>query len=247
MVSKRRPFSDDAGACEPGADADAGRRLCAVARVPRDRSDLIRFVSDPDQILVPDLSAKLPGRGVWVSADRVSIEAAIKKKAFSRSLKAAVTIPENLSDHIEHLLEQSALQALAFANKAGQIVCGFDKSSAVIDRGEAKVMLHGRDAALGGRRKLDGKFKAISAELGIPAIIIDDFTIDQMSLAMGRSNVVHAALLAGGAARNAIDKTKRLTRYRQGIANAGDDGQGPTDKAELLQSGQVANENKALT
>ncbi|MEO1205199.1 MAG: RNA-binding protein [Pseudomonadota bacterium] len=221
MVSKRGPFSDDAGACEPGADADAGRRLCAALRVARDKDHLIRFVADPEQNLVPDLGLRLPGRGVWVTADKTTVELAVRKKAFARSLKTHVNVSPDLADRLESLIEQSALQALALANKAGQIVCGFDKSGAVIDRGRATAMLHARDAAVGGRRKLDGKFKAISAELSIPATIIDDFTIDQMSLAMGRSNVVHAALLAGGAARNAIGTSKRLAHFRNGVPGVG--------------------------
>ncbi|MEL7048034.1 MAG: RNA-binding protein [Pseudomonadota bacterium] len=221
MAAKRASFLDDAGTLEPGADADAGRRLCAVARTPRDKDQLIRFVASPDGAVVPDLACRLPGRGVWITANRSTIDQGIKKKTFSRSLKASVIVPEDLGAQLDHLIEQSALQALAFANKAGQMVCGFDKCAAVIDRGHAIAMLHGLDAAAGGRRKLDGKFRAMSSELSIPATIIDDFTIDQMSLAMGRSNVVHAALLTGGAARNAVVKIQRLTRYRSGLPDPG--------------------------
>lgn len=217
MVAKKRPLSDDVGLIETDDPADANRRLCALTRAPRPREDLIRFVVAPDGTLTPDLSARLPGRGVWITADQLHISKAIKANAFSRSLKRSVEIPADLPQRLENLITTQALQALAMANKAGQAVCGFDKTNAVIDRGNAIALLHAGDASLGGQRKLNGKYRAISEELDRPSKILVGFKVDQLSLAMGRSNVVHAALTSGGAARKAIGLAQQLERYLIGI------------------------------
>lgn len=221
MSARALRFPEDADDPAGLDEVAAGRRMCALSRTAKTRDELIRFVKAPDGQLTPDLACKLPGRGVWVDGTRRSIELAIKKKVFARGLKTEVNLPEALPDRLESLLERAALQALSMANKAGQAVCGFDKTSAVIDRAEAVAVLHAADGAEGGCRKLDGKFRAICAELGRPAIIIDHLTIDQMSLAMGRSNVVHAALLHGGAADSAVRLAHRLARFRRSADEAG--------------------------
>lgn len=218
-IARTRPQSEAAGH-RPGQDADANRRLCAVTRASRERDDLIRFVVAPDGVLVPDLAVKLPGRGVWVTADAQHVARAVKTKAFARSLKQPVTVADDLPARVDALMAKAALQGFSLANKAGEAVCGFDKTFAVIDRGDALALFHGRDASEGGRRKLDAKYRAVSAATGRTAKIIEEFTIDQLSLAMGRSNVVHAALTPGGAARRAIVLAGRLKRYRSGVEEA---------------------------
>ena len=197
---------------------DGTDRRCAVLRVERPVDELIRFVADPDSRIVPDLARKLPGRGVWVTADRACVAAAVNGKAFARSLKAEVAVPADLADQVERLLLARLGQALAMANKAGAVVFGFAKIDAELDRGRIAVLVHGRDAAADGRSKLDRKHVAIAAAAGRPAPIVDLLTIEQISLAMGRENVVHAGLTHGGATDRVVSEAERARRYRSGFA-----------------------------
>lgn len=201
---------------EAAAD-DTGRRLCAATRAARDPDELIRFVADPDGRLVPDVARRLPGRGVWVGADRASIEKAIKTKAFARSLKRQVTVPEGLADMIEAQLVRRLCDALALANKAGLVSTGFEQVDKLVEGGKAAALLHGSDAAAGGRAKLDRKFEAVARDRGTAARIVDALTIDQISLAMGRSNVVHAGLIQGGATTRFLSEAERVERFRSGF------------------------------
>ncbi len=203
-------------------DRAAAVRFCALTHRERPASELLRFVAGPDERIYLDLARRLPGRGVWITADHQSISAAIKSKAFQRSLKKQVTVPPDLADAVEGLLARGSAQSFAMANKAGLLVTGFDKVSATIERGEASVLVHGMDAASGGRQKLDLKFHAVCRSNGRPAPIFDCLTIDELSLAIGRPNVVHAALKAGGAADRFAQDAARLARYRLGVCAGGD-------------------------
>lgn len=193
-------------------------RLCAASRAERQTDDLIRFVAAPDGSITPDLSRKLPGRGVWVTADRASVEAAVKTRAFARSLKRAVTVAPTLAHDVELLLAQRAINALSLANKAGAVVAGFDKVRETVDGGAVALLLHGSDAATDGRDKLDRKYQAVQSAKSQSAAISDDLTIAQLSLAMGRSNVVHAALIHGGVTDKFKIAAGRLSRYRSGVS-----------------------------
>jgi uncharacterized protein len=198
-------------------DKAATTRFCALTRQERPVSELLRFVAGPEDRIFLDLARKLPGRGVWITADRESVDAAVRKGAFSRSLKRKLAVPSDLADQVQSQLARHAIQLLSIANKAGLLVTGFDKVTAVIELGQASILLHGKDAASGGRQKLDSKLNAVCRAAGKAATIIDCFTIDELSLAIGRPNVVHAALKAGGATDRFLESTARLTQYRAGI------------------------------
>lgn len=213
MVADRRPDHRDAKRTE----WDSPFRQCALTRAERPTEDLIRFVIGPEDTIYPDVARKLPGRGVWVTADRASVAAAVKSRAFARSLRRKVKVPEDLPELVERQLAQRTLEALALANKAGLVVCGFDKVKNLLERESVAALVHGSDAAQDGRDKLDRKFRAIVAERGFKPTIIDILTIDEMSLAIGRPNVVHAALKPGGAAVRFTVEAERLARYRAGI------------------------------
>jgi predicted RNA-binding protein YlxR (DUF448 family) len=194
-------------------------RRCIVTRAERSPDDLIRFVVDPGGSVVPDLARKLPGRGVWVTADRASVEAAVKANAFAKSLKQPVAVARDLPAAVETLCLKRVLEALSLANKAGLVSTGFEKVEALLESGRAAALLHGADAAADGRRRLDRKFAAIQQDRGQTAAIVDWLTIEQLSLAIGRSNVVHAGLKQGGATQRFLREAERLRRYRSGLGS----------------------------
>lgn len=193
-------------------------RLCAATRVERSTDELIRFVAAPDGSIVPDLARKLPGRGVWVTADRDSLIRAVATRAFARSLKRKLEVPPDLPDRVEALLAQRVCEALSLANKAGAVVTGFEKIDRRLGQADVRALLHGSDAATDGSARLDRKFLAVSGD-DAAGRIVAVLTVEQMSLAIGRPNVVHAALNKGGATDRFLAEAGRLTRYRSGIVH----------------------------
>ena len=191
-------------------------RLCAVTRLPRPTADLIRFVEGPDGAIVPDLRQRLPGRGVWITADRPHLEKALKANAFQRSLKHPVRADAGLPELVDGLLQKLALDALSFTIKAGALVLGFERVQEAVNGGKAFAVVHASDAAADGVRKLSGRGTAASGGPSAPETI-DCFSNEQLSLALGRPNVVHAALFEAPAARNFIEQTGRLLRFRSGF------------------------------
>lgn len=212
------------GAAElPLDDADDGDvrsplRRCIVTRAELPPDELIRFVADPQGTIVPDLSRKLPGRGVWVSCTRDAVAAAVKANAFAKSLKRQIGVPTDLPQTIDTLFVGRLLNALSLANKAGLVMTGADKVERLLDSGRCVALVHGSDGTAEGRRKLDRKFMAIQQDRGKAAPIVDWLTIDELSLAMGRSNVVHAGLIQGGATIRFLSEAERLRRYRSGLS-----------------------------
>jgi hypothetical protein len=153
-----------------------------------------------------------------VTAELAAVESAIKAKAFSKSLKRRVAASPDLARTVEALITKRVLQALSLANKAGLVSTGFEKVEALVGSGRAFALLHGADAAAGGRDKLDRKFTAIQRDKGKVSPIIDWLTIEQLSLAIGGSNVVHAGLTNGGATKRFLSEAERLRRYRSGLS-----------------------------
>ncbi|MFA5957536.1 RNA-binding protein [Hyphomicrobium sp.] len=206
---------------EPEVTSGVGpERLCAVTRENRDARELIRFVLSPDGIIVPDLDRRLPGRGVWVGCDRKLVEKAVATQAFSKSLKMKAEAPADLADRVDGLIVKRVTGAFSLANKAGLAVAGFEKVFAALEKGPVRAVLHGADAAVDGRSKIDRKYKAIQADRGKPAAIVNVLTIAQMSLAIGRGSVVHAALTPGGLSDRFLEEAERLARYRHSMIEA---------------------------
>ena len=192
------------------------QRRCALTRAQRAKTDLIRFVLGPDGSVVPDLKERLPGRGVWLTATCDTIAEAAKRKAFSRALKTEARAPDGLPEQVDHLLAEAALGAFALANKAGEVVFGHTKVEEALQKGRTIALVHASDAAADGCRKLDGKARAATGGQGLPAICV--FTADELGLASGRTNVIHAALIQGGAAQKFLAAASRVERYRKGIS-----------------------------
>src|SRR5262245_29170294 len=191
-------------------------RQCAVTRAHKPPEELIRFVVGPDGAIVPDLARHLPGRGVWVDATHAAVAAAVRQKAFARSLKRPVSVPTDLPARVERLMARRLTEALSLANKAGLIVLGFAKIGALMARNRTIVLMHATDAAADGVAKLDGKFNALARDGDVTMAAICELSGAEMSLAMGRPNVIHAAAAEGGATRRLIEEARRLRRYRLG-------------------------------
>ena len=210
------------------SDRDSGRdgsplRLCAVSRVHRPIDDLVRFVLGPDGMIVPDLARRLPGRGVWVDARLETVRAAVRQKVFARSLKQPVAVPDDLPGQIERLMAKRLAEAISIANKAGLLVAGFAKVDELIARGQAVLLIHAADGARDGAAKLDRKFKALLGPERAVDATVGDLTGPELDLAIGRSNVVHAAASEGGASRRILQEAGRLRRYRSGRSLGGSD------------------------
>jgi uncharacterized protein len=201
----------------PRTGKSATMRMCAVSREVRPIDELIRFVVAPSGDVVADLKRKLPGRGLWISASRKTVAEAARRHQFSRGFKRDVRVSKTLSDDIEVLLVRSATEALAMAAKAGQVVAGFGKvEDALSLREKPLALMHASDAAPDGVRKLDAilrqKDKKDGESREIPVVVA--LTSAELDLALGRSNVIHAALLAGPAGKTFLSRCHLLVRYR---------------------------------
>ena len=200
----------------PRTDRSATMRMCAVSREVRPIGELIRFVVSPEGEVVPDLKRKLPGRGLWVSASRRTVAEAVRRNQFSKGFKRDVRAAPTLPADTETLLVRSATEALAMAAKAGQVVSGFSKVEGALQQGQAEALIHASDGAADGIRKLDaivrqrGGNHGESQEMPIVSVL----TSAELDLALGRSNVIHAALLAGPASKTFLSRCQTLVRYR---------------------------------
>ena len=196
----------------------APERLCVATRAVKPVSEMIRFVVGPDQAVVPDVKRKLPGRGVWVTATRAAIATAVARGAFGRSFKRDVRVAGDLAHQTELLLERSALDALAIAHKAGRVAAGFAKVEAALASEPVAVLVHAADASPDGVRKLAAAARQRFGAGGLP--VIDVFTSAQLDLALGRANVIHAALLAGPESEGFLARCQSLGGFRSGEGGA---------------------------
>jgi predicted RNA-binding protein YlxR (DUF448 family) len=186
-------------------------RQCALTREVKPAAALIRFVVGPDNVLVPDVDARAEGRGVWVTANQEMVGEAQKKKAFARSLKTPVTVPDDLAGLTRQRLEQRLLGSLGLARKAGQIVTGATKVRQALDRGEASALITATDAAPDGRDKMAGALRGLQNGGTTPHFEL--LSSGQLGLALGLENVIHAALTKGAAAQSALARADRLARF----------------------------------
>jgi hypothetical protein len=175
--------------------------------------ELFRFVVGPDGRLVPDLDRKLPGRGAWVTASRAVLARAVQSNVFTRVFQGKADAGPELVDLVERLLEKATLEALSLANKAGCVVTGFTRVETALADQHVAVVLHASDAAGDGVRKLDAAIRAAAAGRPRP-IEVNAFRGEQLDLALGRSNVVHAALLSHPASEGFLARFLRLARWR---------------------------------
>jgi predicted RNA-binding protein YlxR (DUF448 family) len=196
-------------------------RSCIVTRRRAPPEGMIRFVRGPEGVITPDIRERLPGRGVWVGARAELVAEAAKKRLFARSLKEQAEAPPQLAQDVDRLLEADCLQMLALVNKAGGVVAGFNKAADLLEKGLAAGLIEAHDGGADGKRKLRQSARraaeAKGAEIDSLPPIVGLFTSVQLDLALGRTNVIHAALAVGGPAKSFLLRCRRLAAYR-GVA-----------------------------
>ncbi len=202
---------------DTGPRRSGPERFCAATRTIRPVAEMIRFVVGPDGI-VPDLKRKLPGRGIWITATRAALTDAVAHKSFARALKREVSMTHDLVELTERLLTRSALDALAIAGKAGAVAAGFAKTEAALAHDQVVALLQAAEAGADGVSKLKGALRRRPDADRIA--VIAGFSSTQLDLALGRSNVIHAALLAGPASTTFLARFTRLERFRTGELDA---------------------------
>jgi predicted RNA-binding protein YlxR (DUF448 family)/ribosomal protein L30E len=189
--------------------AEASMRRCLVTLEVRPRERLLRFVLDPEGCVRPDLEARLPGRGMWLSADRNVINKAVAKNLFARAARAPACAAADLVDQVERLLTRRALATLGLARRAGQVALGFEQVRQALRAGSAAVLVAASDGAADGRRKL----RRLAPDL--PLIVA--FSSVELGAALGRDSVVHVAVAPGGLAQRLLQDAERLAGFRAAV------------------------------
>jgi len=174
--------------------------------VVRPKAELLRFVVSPDGVIVPDIARRLPGRGLWLTARRDIVAAAVGKRLFGRAARASVTVPGDLAERVEMLLRQRCCDLVGLARRAGRAVAGFEKVRAALRKGEVAVLIAAADGGDSGRDKVRG--------LGVDLPLVEGLSAAELGLAFGRDHVVHAALAPGRLARDTLAAGERLAAYR---------------------------------
>ncbi|WP_019905266.1 RNA-binding protein [Methylobacterium sp. 77] len=223
MTGEYVDASDDAAEPEPSTLLDPGlgrgrrnaMRTCLVTRVSQNPDGMIRFVLSPDGEVVTDLKAKLPGRGAWLSADRISVETALKKRLFQRAFKTKdAASPADLADRVAMVLRDDLRQSLSLANKAGCLVAGFAKVEAAIgEKAGVAAVIQASDGSADGRRKIAAALHRRHGDAISRVPIIDDLSNEELDMALGRDHVIHAALVAGVGSSGCLARWRRLRSF----------------------------------
>jgi hypothetical protein len=189
----------------------ARTRRCIVTGEILSEARLLRFVAGPDGEVMADVEASLPGRGLWLKSDSETIERAIARKAFSRAAKAELRTAPDLASRAERRLADHMLSLVGLARRSGEAILGFEAVDASI-RGERPpaVVIEAAEAAADGRRKLQGA----ALKSGLVPFVVGCFLSAELGLALGRANVIHAALKPGRMAERFIFNAGRIAGFR---------------------------------
>lgn len=203
---------------QPKNRENGPERKCIATGDTQPKHGLVRFVVGPDGTVVPDVLGKLPGRGMWVSADRAAINKAASKGAFARSAKQKVKVPEGLADEVEKQLARRVVDLISLARKSGDAVAGYEKVKDWLSKEVAEVLIQAIDGS--GR----GKSKLSTPHYGS---YIGWLSQNELGLAFGRQTVIHGALASGGLTKRVVEEAQRLKGVRE-ITAAGAVGKGKT-------------------
>lgn len=187
-------------------NGDDPERRCVVSGEVQPKFGMIRFVLGPEDMIYPDLAQKLPGRGIWVTADKEMIEKAATKGLFARAAKTAVKIPEGLADLVEAGQAIRVVELVSMVRKTGRAVIGFEKVKGWLSEGRAKVLLQASDGSERGKGKLwtpeGGRWFGC-------------LTASELGLAFGRDHAIHGALAKGALTQRVIEEAAKLTGLRK--------------------------------
>ncbi|MCA8902667.1 MAG: RNA-binding protein [Hyphomonas sp.] len=190
--------------------SEASVRQCAVTRERLGKDGLVRFVLSPDGVVTPDIAEKLPGRGVWVTADRAVLAEAVKKNAFARAFKSSVTVPDGLADTVERLLVQRFTGLLGMAKKAGDVVLGYDQVRDALQKRPPGLLLEAADGAEDGRTKVYFLAKALYSGVDVAGAL----SAAELGMAFGRDRVIHGLVRKGPFAKSLAAAYARLSGFR---------------------------------
>jgi predicted RNA-binding protein YlxR (DUF448 family) len=196
-------------AAEGEALASPALRRCIVTRQALEKRAMIRFVVDPEGRVAPDLKERLPGRGLWVTADRAVLEQAVAKNAFAKAARQSVRVDRDLASRVAALARREVAELLGLARKSGQLIAGFEKVEAALRSGKVRVLLAASDGAADGRGKL-ARLAGSGVEICAP------LTAAELAQALGREHAVHAAVKAGGLAEKTIIASRRSAALEEG-------------------------------
>ncbi len=191
-------------------------RRCLASGKTRDPIHMVRFVLSPDGVVTPDIAGKLPGRGVWVSADRKSLEKVIALKSFGRGFKGKAKVESDLIDLTDRLLGRRVLGLLTMARKSGVIALGFDQVQSMAREAAIAFRIEARDGSKDGRGKIRTLSKAINREQDLPdPVVIGCFTAEEIGKALARDSIVHAAIKPCKLAKTLALGVGKLAGFRE--------------------------------
>ncbi len=190
---------------QPKDRSDGPERKCIATGEVQPKHGLIRFAVSPDGQVVPDLAEKLPGRGIWVAADRAAVEKAVKKGLFARAAKQPVTVPEGLVDLLEAMLARRVIELISLTRKGGRATTGYERVKDWLSKDEAEILIQASDGSERGKSKLSTPYGGY---------FIGWLTASELGHAFGRQSAVHAALGAGGLSKRVVEEAARLKGLR---------------------------------
>ncbi len=202
-------MSEPALAEDDTEEMGGASRRCLVTGVVRPKAELLRFVLDPAGQVVPDIAGKLPGRGLWLTAQRDILGEAASKRVFARAAKAAAIVPAGLEDRVEALLAQRCIEILGLARRAGLAVAGFVRVKSALADGKVAVLVEATDAAADGQEKLAALAPALPR--------VSCLSGHEMGGAFGRDYAVHVALGKGRLATLFVEEARRLSGFRADV------------------------------
>ena len=188
-------------------DETGPNRRCIVSGESRPIARLVRFVVGPGNVVVPDIDARLPGRGLWLSAERSMIETAASKRMFARAARKDVSVAADLADTVAELLKRRCLNQLGLARRAGLVAAGAEKVRAQISTGRTAALFEAANGSPQERRKITA--------LAPHVPMVDAFTGAELGSALGREAAVHVALLPGRLTVELLEDAARYTGTRQ--------------------------------
>jgi uncharacterized protein len=237
----RRPLTTDPGTIAPaqehgGEEPETGPlRRCIVTRERLPKERMIRFVIGPDRQIVPDLTARLPGRGIWLSASRDVLESSGVQeekrleegrqskrgdgqsrhlaRAFARAARGPVSLPSDLSGLLQTALTRRIAECLGLARRAGQAVAGFEKAREALRSGRCKLVVQASDGSEAERLRF---VSGLAPDL----VIIDPLPGETLGRVFGRDYVVHVAIAPGRLAQSIAMEANRLDGLKNGSARA---------------------------